>query len=296
MVVARYAWPLLTLVALTACHERPAPRLEPLPARVDAASDDARYEDAALEVARDAPLVLPESLSEEAINRFADASRPAIVDGGFVHDGEFVSLFVAEESRREDPTHTEPDELMIESFRDPRVLPQLARDPLFLTEQPGRPREDSALYCHFGVHQQSCSPNPCNEEEQIPCAARCGDQCSRCDQSCRPSCFACAASCTTDACRTHCAQQCALCLDGCRALRDRCASGECTRRSTACYERYERDFARLCRSACQRCYDRFPFDGEELSDQRRRRCVLRACGERLSTQCLYGGRPSDESE
>lgn len=293
MVIARSAWPLLALVALSGCPDRPAARREPAPPRADAVAPDAAALDA---VAPDVPLGSPAPLSEDEIDRFADAGRAPIVDGGFVFDGEFVSLFIAEEARRENPTPTAPEEDMIDSFRDPRVLPQLARDPLFLVEQPGRPREDSTLHCHFGVHQQSCAPNPCNEEAHIPCAARCGEQCSSCDQSCRPACFACAASCTTDACRTQCAQRCALCLDGCRALRDRCVTGECARRATACYEQYERDFARRCRSACQRCYDRFPFDGEEQNDDRRRRCVRSSCGERLSMQCLYGGRPSDERE
>lgn len=300
MVAARYTWTLLAFSVLAGCPDRPTPRAQPPSAVLDASAVTDAVTDAAtgaaLEAVRDVPLVLPEPLSEAEVDRFADAGRAPIADGGFVYDGAFVSLWIAEEARRANPTETDPEDAPIDSFRDPRVLVQLARDPLFLAEQPGRPREDSALYCHFGVHQQSCVPDPCIEEAYVPCVTRCSDQCSRCDQSCRPACFACNAACTTDACRAQCAQGCARCLDGCRSLRDRCSNGECSRRQVACRDRFERDYQRVCRGACRRCFARFPTTGEEIDYVRRERCVRQACGARMTETCLFSSPESNDPE
>lgn len=205
-----------------------------------------------------------------------DARASQIVDGGFVYDGAFVSLRISERARRAEAI---PEGQLSDdpSFTDPPALEALARNPLWRAEQPGRTRDEDPLRCHYGTSSQSCVAEPCHAGVGEPCRAECGNTCISCDNECRPGCYACNAECTTDACRARCARSCGRCLDRCRSLRDRCVTGECGRRESACYRQFGRDFVRQCLPTCRRCYQRCESEDEPMP------CTVRCA--RTSGRC-----------
>lgn len=164
----------------------------------------------------------------------------------------------------------------ISSWSDARIVAELAKDCAFNPDElKGARREEwlgppqmgssSPLSCS-AAFEQSCTYDPCFEEQQTQCHPRCGSTCRQCGKGCATKCESCKSQCKDKdkdkdaACRMSCARSCATCHEGCVRQRDRCATGSCTAEYRQCRLKLKSSWAakgcpKVCRGYLQ-CQER----------------------------------------
>ncbi len=132
-------------------------------------------------------------------------------------------------------------------------------------------RGHGPLSCAFDF-EQSCVPDPCEDERRETCAAECGNTCATCGQTCVTQCVACKAPCRDEACRRACAVSCGRCRQDCIGARDRCSTGHCGDEYKGCRARLVTSWiTNRCDSVCapfiacrNKCAER-DKDGEDCT-------------------------------
>jgi hypothetical protein len=130
------------------------------------------------------------------------------------------------------------------SWTDPRVLAELAKSCAFNPDKLKKSARakwtgdlsdggTSVMSCDAG-YEQSCVPDPCNDDMNNKCRPRCQKSCTSCGTACVTTCETCKSGCTDEACRQSCARGCAECRQECVRQRDRCATGTCSAQYKEC--------------------------------------------------------------
>ncbi len=130
------------------------------------------------------------------------------------------------------------------AWTDSENVEGLAKDCAFAPAGVTRPKgtdkdfwgEGTPLSCEYGMYGQSCSADPCFDEQKSQCSPKCQKTCESCGTTCVASCKSCKTACAAgDAgCIRACATSCASCRQECVFAKDRCSTGVCGKQKAQC--------------------------------------------------------------
>lgn len=189
------------------------------------------------------------------------------------------------------------------AWTDPEHVAALTKDCAYAPAGLTRPKnvdrdffEGSPLACSYGLYGQSCSVDPCYDEQKDVCGAKCEKTCDGCGQGCTTACKSCKKDCKKDDtnCLAACAISCAGCRQECVLAKDRCSSGTCAKRYKECKVELQTKWDTSgCGKGCKAyyaCTDACP-EGQGGGSPCAKACEkhVKVCSAGFRGACLFNG-------